>query len=829
MKFAVIFFVFSCGTIEPVKLTKGDRNMAETILRLQNISKYYYSDTSVTQALRKINLEFSMSEFVAITGESGGGKSTLLNMISGMDTFDEGEMYYREQPTFQYDDQDWEEYRRNQIGFVFQDYSLINHYTALDNVLAALVIQGKDPAECKDEAMDYLEQVGLTGQAAQRASQLSSGQKQRLSIARALAKNTDIIVADEPTGNLDSETGQQIMEILERLSHQKLVIMVTHNYDQAAPYVTRRIRLHDGEVVTDVPVNKRDENVDSDHQNPPKSENKTGNNGKAKKKKQNMARFFALKNIKMQKGRAGFFFTFFLITAVVSFLFIGELLVYADDRITKEYDTSAYLQKNDKRLSVRHPDNSVLTEKDRAAIASVKYVDQVDLYDYANDVNYYIEKDKDYEVAYGSKERLISNVQDDSDEENDQGVRLLDKSHFMKSSTAITGEDLSAGRLPKERNEIVLYTSDSRKLNSEITCYFSSDNLWKEGTSCYQKLKIVGILKDNTKQVYFHPELCEMLTYGLDRFVVWTQFCWDALYNQYNGTFKPAYVVVGDGLKKNQVRVSENYKIPSTGYGLIPNDLKKAFVGQGCIHIEQTKSGIDAELKDAIEQNMSAAGYEEDSEEESSEDSEDGDNEDGIKFDIEYVEDFSKQGADFIEVSPAIYRKLRDYYNIGTTQASVYIANYSKTDKVISALKEKGYDAVSTLRISSTRYMQDKVYKRLEVIGISCMILIILAILQILIVRSILKIKKKDYSVLRFMGMRRKQLCRITYQEMGVHGIAAVIVTLIVMLILRQAGVAFIRNMLFYYSIIGIVGFLAYNIILMLLTVFFFNRTLRTT
>ena len=829
MKFAVIFFVFSCGTIEPVKLTKGDRNMAETILRLQNISKYYYSDTSVTQALRKINLEFSMSEFVAITGESGGGKSTLLNMISGMDTFDEGEMYYRGQPTFQYDDQDWEEYRRNQIGFVFQDYSLINHYTALDNVLAALVIQGKDPAECKDEAMDYLEQVALTGQAAQRASQLSSGQKQRLSIARALAKNTDIIVADEPTGNLDSETGQQIMEILERLSHQKLVIMVTHNYDQAAPYVTRRIRLHDGEVVTDVPVNKRDENVDSDHQNPPKSENKTGNNGKAKKKKQNMARFFALKNIKMQKGRAGFFFAFFLITAVVSFLFIGELLVYADDRITKEYDTSAYLQKNDKRLSVRHPDNSVLTEKDRAAIASVKYVDQVDLCDYANDVNYYIEKDKDYEVAYGSKERLISNVQDDSDEENDQGVRLLDKSHFMKSSTAITGEDLSAGRLPKERNEIVLYTSDSRKLNSEITCYFSSDNLWKEGTSCYQKLKIVGILKDNTKQVYFHPELCEMLTYGLDRFVVWTQFCWDALYNQYNGTFKPAYVVVGDGLKKNQVRVSENYKIPSTGYGLIPNDLKKAFVGQGCIHIEQTKSGIDAELKDAIEQNMSAAGYEEDSEEESSEDSEDGDNEDGIKFDIEYVEDFSKQGADFIEVSPAIYRKLRDYYNIGTTQASVYIANYSKTDKVISALKEKGYDAVSTLRVSSTRYMQDKVYKRLEVIGISCMILIILAILQILIVRSILKIKKKDYSVLRFMGMRRKQLCRITYQEMGVHGIAAVIVTLIVMLILRQAGVAFIRNMLFYYSIIGIVGFLAYNIILMLLTVFFFNRTLRTT
>ena len=507
--------------------------MAETILRLQNISKYYYSDTSVTQALRKINLEFSMGEFVAITGESGGGKSTLLNVISGMLPFDEGEMYFRGEPTFQYDDQDWEEYRRNKIGFVFQDYSLINHYTALDNILAALVIQGKDPESSKEEAMAYLEQVGLTEQAAQRASQLSSGQKQRLSIARALAKNTDIIVADEPTGNLDSETGEQIVEILERLSHEKLVIMVTHNYDQAEPYVTRRIRLHDGEVVTDVPVNKRDENVDQDHQNPSEGEIKSNSGEKTKKK--HLENFFALKNIKMQKARAGLFFTFFLITAVVSFLFIGELLVYRDDRITKEYNSDAYLQKNDTRLVVRHPDNSVLTEKDQAAIAGVKYVTMTDLCDYANDINYYIEEDKDYEKTHGSQDKQITNVDNDgmTEEEKNQGIRLLDKTHFMKSSTAITKSDLASGRLPKERNEIVLYTTDKKKLNSQIRCYFSSENLWKEGESCFQDLKIVGILKDNTRQVYFHPELCQMLTYGMDKFVVWGEFCWDMRYEKY--------------------------------------------------------------------------------------------------------------------------------------------------------------------------------------------------------------------------------------------------------------------------------------------------------
>lgn len=809
--------------------------MAETILRLQNISKYYYSDTSVTQALRKINLEFSMGEFVAITGESGGGKSTLLNVISGMLPFDEGEMYFRGEPTFQYDDQDWEEYRRNKIGFVFQDYSLINHYTALDNILAALVIQGKDPESAKEEAMDYLAQVGLTEQAAQRASQLSSGQKQRLSIARALAKNTDIIVADEPTGNLDSETGEQIVEILERLSHQKLVIMVTHNYDQAEQYVTRRIRLHDGEIVTDVPVNKRDQNVDQEPQNPSgceRNDKKSCTDGadnsgaKSKKKKQHMADFFARKNIKMQKGRAGLFFTFFLITAVVSFLFIGELLVYADDRITKEYDPDAYLQKNDTRLVVRYPDDKVLTEKDQAAISGVKYVDQVDLYDYANDVNYYIEKNKDYEIKYGSQDDQVTKVNEDgeTDAERDQGVRLLDKTHFMKSSTAITKDDLSAGCLPKERNEIVLYFTDQKKLNSTIRCYFSSDNLWKEGQSCYQDLKVVGILKDKTRQVYFHPELCQMLTYGIDNFVVWGEYCWDMRYKKYFGTMKPAYVVVSDDLKDNEVRVSSNYIITSTGYGTVavPDKLDRAFPGNGLLHIghKDTESDSNSSQQEQIEQDLKAAGLEDTSEEAKK-------NDDSTTIDIKYVNDFSEQGGDFIEVSPEVYQKLRDVYNIGTTQASVYITNYSKTNKVIHALKEKGYDVISTYQVSTTKYVQEKVYKRLEVIGISCLILIVLAILQILIVRSILKIKKKDYSVLRFMGMKQKQLSRITYEEMGIHAAAAVVITLLIMFVLRQAGISFIQSMMFYYSVTGVLAYFLYNAVLLFATVFFFHRKLR--
>ena len=539
-----------------------------------------------------------------------------------------------------------------------------------------------------------------------------------------------------------------------------------------------------------------------------------------------MADFFARKNIKMQKGRAGLFFTFFLITAVVSFLFIGELLVYADDRITKEYDPDAYLQKNDTRLVVRYPDDKVLTEKDQAAISGVKYVDQVDLYDYANDVNYYIEKNKDYEIKYGSQDDQVTKVNEDgeTDAERDQGVRLLDKTHFMKSSTAITKDDLSAGCLPKERNEIVLYSTDQKKLNSMIRCYFSSDNLWKEGQSCYQDLKVVGILKDKTRQVYFHPELCQMLTYGIDNFVVWGEYCWDMKYKKYFGTMKPAYVVVSDDLKDNEVRVSSNYIITSTGYGTVavPDKLDRAFPGNGLLHIghKDTESDSNSSQQEQIEQDLKAAGLEDTSEEAKK-------NDDSTTIEIKYVNDFSEQGGDFIEVSPEVYQKLRDVYNIGTTQASVYITNYSKTNKVIQALKEKGYDVISTYQVSTTKYVQEKVYKRLEVIGISCLILIVLAILQILIVRSILKMKKKDYNVLRFMGMKQKQLSRITYEEMGIHAAAAVVITLLIMFVLRQAGISFIQSMMFYYSVTGVLAYFLYNAVLLFATVFFFHRKLR--
>ncbi len=310
-------------------------NNSNIMISLRDINKTYPGAVPL-HVLKDKNLEIEKGELVSIMGASGSGKSTLLNIIGGMDTFDEGEMYVDGEPTFQYDELDWEEYRRTKIGYVFQDYNLIGHYSVLDNMTSALFVIDKSEEEAKEIALKYLEQVGLKGYEHHRASELSSGQKQRLSIARALAKNTGIIVADEPTGNLDSETGEQIISLLKALSKDRLVIMVTHNYEQAAAFVTRKIRIHDGELILDVPVNQENgttgsveaklkENVEVQAEERTKATEKKGRNP------HKTALHFALKNAKSQLGRAALFTIFLLVIAMASFLLLGELFMQEDD------------------------------------------------------------------------------------------------------------------------------------------------------------------------------------------------------------------------------------------------------------------------------------------------------------------------------------------------------------------------------------------------------------------------------------------------------------------------------------------------------------------
>lgn len=221
------------------------------MLELKDIKKYYQVGDTTTKALDGVSVAFRKQEFVAILGPSGSGKTTLLNVIGGLDNYDSGDLVINGKSTRDFKDSDWDAYRNNSIGFVFQSYNLISHLGIIDNVELGMTLSGVDKATKTNRAEDALRRVGLGDHMHKRPNQLSGGQMQRVAIARALANDPDILLCDEPTGALDTETSVQIMELIKELSREKLVIMVTHNPDLAHQYADRTIEFSDGRIVSD--------------------------------------------------------------------------------------------------------------------------------------------------------------------------------------------------------------------------------------------------------------------------------------------------------------------------------------------------------------------------------------------------------------------------------------------------------------------------------------------------------------------------------------------------------------------------------------------------
>ena len=266
------------------------------MLELNDIKKDYVSGSTTVSALKGINLRFRDCEFVSILGQSGCGKTTMLNIIGGLDKYTSGDLKINGVSTKNYKDRDWDFYRNNSIGFVFQSYNLIPHQTVLSNVELALTLSGVSKAERKKRAIEALEKVGLGEQIHKKPNQMSGGQMQRVAIARALVNNPDILLADEPTGALDTETSVQIMELLKEISKDRLIIMVTHNPELAKDYSTRIVRLLDGVITDDSnPYSLEDMEADIRAKEAAKvkaSEKKTKKSGK--KQKTSMSFFTAL-------------------------------------------------------------------------------------------------------------------------------------------------------------------------------------------------------------------------------------------------------------------------------------------------------------------------------------------------------------------------------------------------------------------------------------------------------------------------------------------------------------------------------------------------------
>ena len=712
------------------------------IIKLENVCKYYYSNNTVTMGLNKINLEFSKGEFVAITGESGSGKTTLLNVIAGLDTYEDGELLYKGDLTSHFDADDWEEYRKNQISFIFQNYNLIDSYTALENVMTVLLIQGYTKEEANEKALALLDQVGILERKDNRATQLSSGQKQRLAIARALAKNTDIIVADEPTGNLDVENGDAILKLLGELSKEKLVLLVTHNYEQAEKYVTRKIRLFDGVVKSDVKVNKKSKKEIEE-----KVEVKRDiNNFK-------IASLFTKMNIKAQPRRVLSIFTLSLFSAITVFTCVGLYASKYDLSLAKEYNDAAFFNGDKTRLIAVRDDLLPINEEDVEKIYNVSSkINSVDLYGLSNDIFYFTDKELKYiyNVEEGpgagpAKEYLI----------------FQDYSKFVKSETCIDESDLKAGRMPESRLEIVLYGEDEELIGTTKKIYLSNGRNWgttgdSSNNYCYE-FEIVGLLKKETEQIYFDESFAKSLASSVVQQRNILTYVYRFLGNQSYQTVTRTHVffVINDELHGNEIRMSQE---------LI--DASGLFSDNKVIYPDYADSSVITF--------------------------------DNQKYVIKILEEGHSSSDKVLEISPELFET---FYGDFNNQVSIYIDDYAYTSSVIAKLAEEGYRAVSVFKVSTIKWDYEKVIVRYLTLAISSLVIIVVSILEIVISKALLKFKKNDFIIFRSLGMGDNTVRLCNYLELFVYAIASIVITILGFNIAAWCGVTFIYDILKFVNI----------------------------
>lgn len=434
------------------------------LIELKNVSKFYYSKGMISSGFSRVNLKFDVGEFVVITGESGSGKTTLLNVISGLDSYEEGELYIEGKETSHYLASDFEEYRKKYIGNIFQNFNLVSSYTVYQNVELILRINGYKKDEIRKKVPDIIKRVGLSKYAKTKVSKLSGGQKQRVSIARALAKDTAIVVADEPTGNLDSKSAQGIVELLSEISKDKLVIVVTHNYDQFAPYATRTIKMHDGKVVEDERLQQ----------------------GTAEKQREEKP--ISSSNLSFCSIiRLGFRNTFNIFPKFILLLIVFLFVVLA---VSSEYTTlknseaeAAKLGYNDyfsnyreDRIVLKRVDEKAFKEEDYEKLKAAGNIKSIVKEDVLLDDMVYLE---DEEMAY-------------------QG--------YPKNLQDFKGK-LAAGRMPEKSNEIIL-------TGSSDDYYFQKENVDRildktytitMGMDYQVKLKIAGVAyEESVSNMYFY-------------------------------------------------------------------------------------------------------------------------------------------------------------------------------------------------------------------------------------------------------------------------------------------------------------------------------------
>ena len=504
------------------------------MLKLKGVSKFYSKKEMITSGFNRVDLELEPGEFVVITGESGSGKSTLLNVVSGLDSYQEGEMYINGSETSHYNESDFENYRRKYISIIFQNFNLINSYTVYQNIELVLLLNGFKSKEIKSKILKILKTVDLVKYKNTKVSKLSGGQKQRVAIARALLKDTPIIVADEPTGNLDLESAKKVFEVLHEVSKNKLVIVVTHNYEQVENYATRKIMMHDGKILEDKKIKKTEVVED--------------------------IKLTEYKGMSLfSKIKLGFRNTFNIIPKFLLLFMLNFLIVLS---VSSMY-TSFQKQENDMNLlgynnyfRISDSDRIIINKFDRGIITDEDF----NKINKMGNVNYILKNDLFVDKEFG----IMSNNEDF----NSFYGNVKDIKYFK--------EKLTKGKMPKNSNEIIIETLGNYYINKNdenlINSNYKFSNEIMSSSFADDTLKLTGFYINKNKNFNNNGPY---VTFYVSEEIL------DKLTTVVNIEYSKSRLLINNKIMDVQIIVNNNVPVGST---FIPENMSYLCPNNKCVN-----------------------------------------------------------------------------------------------------------------------------------------------------------------------------------------------------------------------------------------------------
>ncbi len=697
-------------------------------LELQHISKYYTSQTSVVMGLADVSLSFSTGEFVAVTGENGSGKSTLANVIGGMLPYESGEMLVMGQPTSHYDAADWEHYRRDLISFISQDYGILPGNTVAENVESALVLSGHDMADARKKTADILLQVDLSEYAGRRASKLSSGQKQRLAIARALAKPSRILIADEPTGNLDRENSDRVISLLKEASKDRLVILITHEYDEAKEQVTRHIALSDGKIVQDIRVNPSCGEKTADTQTEGGAAANGRSTSQSRSLQKNLSSYIARLTAKARPVFLAFVSLILILTSVASFVFIGNFIIATDDVSSRIYDAKAFRNGDPKRIVLSKSGRAVFTDGELDTISGTRHVSSAEKYGYICDLNYYYREETDYlnytTTAYGPNYDPVSNPDDYT---LTNKVEFVDSDPLYLQSVSRAGT-VSAGRMPETFYE-VLSADPNVKTGTRILVFVRNRNLWSVSAYMRFYVDVVGETRSG-RGLYFSESFCRMLNNSTVNGISNNSGYYEAGGDLGKYPIAPYEAERFSDVTVENVGEKDAVPVPET----LSEDECLFPLSMGSIGMSVGRE-LTLNIGDRYRTDMT-------------------EDQTFNSCRLVCVGMYESAHPKLLLVCPKTYDRMTG--NLQSDQVSVFIDDYAYAGRVIGKMEEMGYVAVSPFQQGSTKKDQTRENERLNLLRICLAAAILTLTLQLVLLKLVFASLNDHFRLLSKMGLRAK-------------------------------------------------------------------------